>query len=226
MALTAQQIERYSRQIVLPEIGGRGQQALLETSVALTGGALVAWVAPYLAAAGIGRVTVVAADHAGAAALCADLADLNPDGTYRFVTSSAAAPTDDWAAYDVLVATDPDAIPRLNAAAVAARRPLVAGAADSPGGWVAVFDPTASEPACAACAPLPGVAPPDPAVAHGVAVAAVIGAQMAVEVIRLRLGAPRRAAVVGRYDAATATLVRRPLTRNPACRVCGPNTDS
>ena len=76
MPLTDEQIDRYSRQIILPEVGGRGQQRLLAARVLLAdAGALGAWVARYLAATGVGELYLVGA----AADSAASLRDLNPD---------------------------------------------------------------------------------------------------------------------------------------------------
>ncbi|MBL3598968.1 MAG: molybdopterin-synthase adenylyltransferase MoeB [gamma proteobacterium endosymbiont of Lamellibrachia anaximandri] len=59
-----EQLLRYSRQIMLPSIGIEGQQRLLDASVLLIGlGGLGAPVAMYLAAAGIGRLTLVDFDQ-------------------------------------------------------------------------------------------------------------------------------------------------------------------
>lgn len=58
-----EQIIRYSRQIVLPEVGGRGQRKLLDSSVLIVGaGALGAPAALYLAGAGVGRIGIVDSD--------------------------------------------------------------------------------------------------------------------------------------------------------------------
>jgi len=58
--LASEEIERYARHIVLPEIGGRGQQALAGARVAMVGaGGLGSPVLTYLAAAGVGRLTVI-----------------------------------------------------------------------------------------------------------------------------------------------------------------------
>ncbi|MFH0793077.1 MAG: ThiF family adenylyltransferase, partial [bacterium] len=63
MALTEQQIERYSRHILLPEVGGKGQQKLLNSSVLCIGaGGLGSPALFYLAAAGIGRIGIIDGD--------------------------------------------------------------------------------------------------------------------------------------------------------------------
>ena len=60
MSLTPQQLERYARHIMLREIGGPGQQKLLKAHVALVGlGALGGPAAMYLAAAGVGALTLI-----------------------------------------------------------------------------------------------------------------------------------------------------------------------
>jgi molybdopterin/thiamine biosynthesis adenylyltransferase len=60
MSLTPQQLERYARHIMLREIGGPGQQKLKAASVTLVGaGALGGPAAMYLAAAGIGSLTII-----------------------------------------------------------------------------------------------------------------------------------------------------------------------
>ncbi|MBP5624693.1 MAG: thiazole biosynthesis adenylyltransferase ThiF [Lachnospiraceae bacterium] len=63
MALTNEQLERYSRHIILKEIGVRGQKKLLESKVLIIGaGGLGAPAALYLAAAGVGTIGIVDAD--------------------------------------------------------------------------------------------------------------------------------------------------------------------
>ena len=60
MSLTPQQLERYARHIMLRELGGPGQQKLLDASVTMIGaGALGGPAAMFLAAAGVGRLTII-----------------------------------------------------------------------------------------------------------------------------------------------------------------------
>lgn len=64
MAMTDQQIERYSRHIILKEVGAKGQKKLLNAKVLIIGaGGLGAPAAMYLAAAGVGTIGIVDADE-------------------------------------------------------------------------------------------------------------------------------------------------------------------
>ena len=64
MNLTEDQMERYSRHILLPEVGGKGQAKLLAGKVLLVGaGGLGSPAGLYLAAAGVGKIGVVDADE-------------------------------------------------------------------------------------------------------------------------------------------------------------------
>lgn len=64
MAMTDEQIERYSRHIILKEVGAKGQKKLLRSKVLIIGaGGLGAPAAMYLAAAGVGTIGVVDADE-------------------------------------------------------------------------------------------------------------------------------------------------------------------
>lgn len=63
MSLTEKQIERYSRQIILQEVGGSGQEKLLKAKVLIIGaGGLGSPAGLYLAAAGVGTIGIVDAD--------------------------------------------------------------------------------------------------------------------------------------------------------------------
>ncbi|MDP3804566.1 MAG: HesA/MoeB/ThiF family protein, partial [Candidatus Omnitrophota bacterium] len=64
MSLREDQIERYSRQIILPHIGGKGQEKLLNAKVLVVGaGGLGSPASLYLAAAGIGKIGIVDSDE-------------------------------------------------------------------------------------------------------------------------------------------------------------------
>ena len=64
MALNEQQIERYSRHIILEQVGGTGQEKLLDSSVLIVGaGGLGSPAALYLAAAGVGTIGIIDADN-------------------------------------------------------------------------------------------------------------------------------------------------------------------
>ena len=64
MAMTDEQIERYSRHIILKEVGAKGQKKLLKGKVLIIGaGGLGAPAAMYLAAAGVGTIGIADADE-------------------------------------------------------------------------------------------------------------------------------------------------------------------
>ena len=64
MALTDAQLERYSRHIILKEVGVKGQKKLLDSRVLIIGaGGLGAPAAMYLAAAGVGTIGIADADE-------------------------------------------------------------------------------------------------------------------------------------------------------------------
>ncbi len=77
MTLSDEELERYARHIVLPQVGGVGQNRLKAARVAVVGaGGIGSAVIPALAGAGIGRVTIIDADTV-------DLANLHRQTIYR-----------------------------------------------------------------------------------------------------------------------------------------------
>ncbi|WP_415012399.1 HesA/MoeB/ThiF family protein [Amaricoccus sp.] len=248
MALSLEELERYARHIVLPEIGGPGQQALARARVLVVGaGGLGAPALLYLAAAGVGRITVVDDDAVALSNLqrqpiftTADvgrpkaevaaerLAALNPHVTLlpRVLRLDPAAAADSVPAAD-LVLDGSDNFPTrylLNAACVAAGRPLVAAAMSRWEGQIALWHPQGGGP-CYACVfpepPDPGLTPPCALAGVIGALPGVMGSMMALEAVKALTGAgrPLRSALL-LYDALDAE-VRRIRTRPRAdCPVC------
>jgi molybdopterin-synthase adenylyltransferase len=89
MPLTDQQIDRYSRQIIVGGIGGRGQERLLASSIVIIGEvADIETPLAYLVGAGVGEVRVVMAGGS-ADSIVARMRDRNPDVTVRVGDDSA-----------------------------------------------------------------------------------------------------------------------------------------
>ena len=248
MSLSLEELERYARHIVLPEIGGPGQQALARARVLMVGaGGLGAPALLYLAAAGVGRIVVVDDDTVGLSnlqrqpifatddvtrpkveAAARRLEALNPHVAVerQMLRLDAEAAARLVAAAD-LVLDGSDNFPTrylVNAACVAAGRPLVAAAMSRWEGQVAVWHPAGGGPCYACVVP----EPPDPALTPPCALAGIVGALpgvmgslMAMEAIKLVTGAgrPLRGALL-LYDALDAE-ARRVRTRPRAdCAVC------
>jgi molybdopterin/thiamine biosynthesis adenylyltransferase len=80
MALTEQQMERYSRHIILEQVGGAGQEKLLASKVLIVGaGGLGAPAAVYLAAAGVGTIGIVDGDKVDLSNLQRQIIHHTPD---------------------------------------------------------------------------------------------------------------------------------------------------
>ncbi|WP_134724318.1 HesA/MoeB/ThiF family protein [Paracoccus luteus] len=214
--LTDPELDRYARHIVLRELGGAGQRRLRAARVLVVGaGGLGAPVLSYLAAAGVGRITVADDDTVGLSNLqrqvifatadigrpkvraAADaMARLNP---HVAVTPLARRITADDAAlvgaHDlVLDGTDSFAArAAVNAACVAAGVPLIAGSIAQWEGQVALYDPARGGP-CMAClfpaAPAPGLALSCAEAGVVGALPGVVGSMMAIEAIKHLSGIP------------------------------------
>jgi molybdopterin/thiamine biosynthesis adenylyltransferase len=244
MVFSEDEVERYARHLVLSEIGGPGQQALKRARVLIVGaGGVGAPAALYLAAAGVGTLGLIDDDVVGLSNLQRQIAFSTPElgrpkveaaaerlgGLNPHVTIQTFAErlTPDNAAdriggFDIVLDGTDDFETRLivNAACVAAGKPLVSGALGRWSGQVGVF---AGRP-CYQCL-VPEV-PPDAETCARVgvvgALAGVVGSMAALETIKLISGAGE--ALAGRlmlYDglAATARTVR--VTADPQCPVCG-----
>jgi molybdopterin/thiamine biosynthesis adenylyltransferase len=244
MMFSDREVERYARHLVLREIGGSGQQALKRARVLMVGaGGLGAPAALYLAAAGVGHIALADPDVISLSNLqrqilyrVADagrskvsvardrLGELNPEIVVepldlRLEASNAIALV---SAYDLVLDGTDDFATRflVNAAAVSTGRPLVSGAIGRWTGQVGVFG---ARP-CYRC--LVPELPPDAETCATVgvvgALAGVVGAMMALEAVKIIVGAGEP--LTGRllvYDglAAEARTVR--LAADPECPVCG-----
>lgn len=212
------ELPRYARHIALREIGGPGQARLKRASVLVVGaGGLGAPVLMYLAAAGVGRITVVDDDRVSVSNLQrqvihsqdrlgmakVDSARIALAGINPFVIVTAieerltAANAGQLVAGQDLVIDATDNLPArhlLNAACVAARVPLLSGAISQWEGQVTLYDPARNAP-CLACLfpviPAEGLAPDCASAGVMGALPGIIGSMMAAEAIKLITGAGR-----------------------------------
>lgn len=248
---TDDQLERYSRHILLPEVGGAGQEKLLEAAVLIVGaGGLGAPMLQYLAAAGVGRIGVIDADTvdlsnlqrqiihrtqdvgvAKAESAARMIRDLNPDVTidvYRERITSQNA-LDIIARYDI-VADGTDNFPTrylLNDACHLAGKTLVSGALLRFEGQLSVFKSHLGDPhPCYRCLfpepPAPGTVPSCSEAGVFGAVAGAVGVQQAVEVLKEILDIGE--SLSGRfmmYDGLYTEWQKINLNKNPACALCG-----
>ena len=244
MSFTDEEVERYARHLVLREVGGPGQQKLKQASVLLVGaGGLGAPAALYLAAAGVGTVMLADPDTVDRSNLqrqviyteadigqpkadaAADrLAALNPHifvAGYQGWFDSGTADELVSGVDLVLDGTDDFATRfEVNAACVRHGKPLVSGAIGRWTGQIGVF---AGQP-CYRCL-VPEI-PPDAetCVAVGVvgALAGVVGSMMALEAVKLIVGAGEP--LTGRlliYDGLAGETRTVRVGDDPECPVCG-----
>ena len=242
-----QELLRYSRQIMLPEIDMAGQQRLLDAKALIIGlGGLGSPAAMYLAAAGIGALTLVDHDHVDIGNLQRQIAHRTQDIGRKKVDSAAETLT----AINPLCRVtpvarklDPDGLSEavdvadvvldcsdnfatrfaVNAACVDAETPLVSGAAIRWEGQVSVFAGGRGQP-CYRCLYATGDEPEESCSANGVVapLVGIIGATQAAEAIKLLTGAGHTLA--GRLlilDALEMEWRTLRLKKDPACPVCG-----
>ena len=246
--LAPEQAQRYSRHLLIPEIGERGQLKLLSSKVLLIGaGGLGSPAALYLAAAGVGTLGIVDSDVVDATNLqrqilhnterlgrskVASARDtitaLNPDVRVNGYEERLSASNIDRviAGYDVIVDGSDNFPTRylVNDASVKHRIPVVHGSIYRFEGQVTVFKPF--DGPCYRCL---FHQPPPPELAPSCAEAGVlgvlpgiIGSIQANEAIKLLLGIGEP--LIGRYllfDALDTTFREVKLRRDPACPVCG-----
>lgn len=237
-------LARYSRQVILREVGVNGQHLLRDSTALVVGiGGLGAPASLYLAGAGIGRLILSDRDHVersnlqrqiiyrsadlGRSKLDAatdNLRTLNPDCEIE----ARPGPLDDTALLAAVHAADvvldcTDNFPSrfaINRACVAARKPLVSGAAIRFEGQIAVFRPGGP---CYACLFGEGGDAAETCEEAGILgpVVGVIGAMQALLALQLLLGIGEDAARLHLWDALTLSWRRLKMARDPRCRVCG-----
>jgi molybdopterin/thiamine biosynthesis adenylyltransferase/rhodanese-related sulfurtransferase len=251
-ALTPEQRSRYSRHLLLPEVGLDGQIKLIESKVLLLGaGGLGSPVALYLAAAGVGRLGIVDDDvvdvsnlqrqviHTGSRvgepkvdSAEQAIRELNPDvEVVKWNTRlDASNIMEIIQGYDVIV-DGVDNFPTrylLNDATVRLGIPVVSASILGFDGQLAVFQPY--EGPCYRCLyPTPPPAELAPSCgANGVlgVLPGTMGLLQATEVIKLVTGAGDP--LVGRlllYDALAATFTELKVRRDPDCLICSRDPD-
>ncbi len=246
-ALTPEQRDRYSRHLLIPEIGAEGQQKLLDAKVLLLGaGGLGSPTALYLAAAGVGTLGIVNDDEVNLSNLQrqvihstqrvgipkVDSAEesihaLNPDVEVvkypvRLNAENIMEIIEGW---DVIV-NGVDNFPTrylLNDASVRLQIPVVSASILGFDGQLSVFKPY--DGPCYRCLfrePPPAELAPSCG-ANGVlgVLPGTMGLLQATEVVKLILGIGEPA--IGRlllYDALAATLTEVKVHRDPECPIC------
>jgi len=251
-ALSHEQILRYSRHLLIPEVGLEGQRKLRASSVLIIGtGGLGSPVALYLAAAGIGRIGLVDFDVVEASNLQrqvihgtsaigvlkvesarARMLDLNPDVDVKIYSEpfTSANAMGIAAGYDILV-DGTDNFPTrylTNDVCVFTGKPNVYASIFRFDGQLSVFDARVGP--CYRCLfpepPPPGLVP---SCAEGGVLGVLpgtIGSLQATEALKVLLGIG--APLVGRlllYNALDLSFEFVRLKKNPKCRVCGPAAD-
>jgi molybdopterin-synthase adenylyltransferase len=243
------QLLRYSRHVLLDEIGIEGQQRLLASHALVIGaGGLGSPVLLYLGSAGVGRITVVDPDTVDttnlqrqiahslatvgtpkAESVAARIAGLNPDVAVRALVQRAdAALLDELVPQaDVVLDCSDNFATRhaVNAACVRHGKPLVSGAAIGFDGQVSVYDSRRADAPCYACLFSPSAAHQDVACATmGVfaPLVGLIGSVQAAEALKLLIGTGEPLA--GRLlmlDARSMRWDEVAFARQPGCEVCG-----
>jgi molybdopterin/thiamine biosynthesis adenylyltransferase len=244
-----EQLLRYSRHLLLEEIDVAGQEKLLSSHALVIGaGGLGSAAAPYLAAAGIGHITLMDYDQVELTNLQRQimhteksvgkskvgsgkqfLQQLNAGIQIETIEAKAtAALLDDLLpSVDVVLdCTDNFATRHLiNASCVKHHTPLVSGSALRFDGQISVFDPRNALSPCYAC-----IFSPDEnfeevsCSSMGIfsPLVGIIGAMQAAQAIQVQLGFGE--ALIGRmllWNARTTQIDEFKISRNPECSVCG-----
>jgi len=251
MDFSEDQIQRYARHIVLPEVGGIGQEKLLNARVLVIGaGGLGAPLLMYLAAAGVGTLGVVDDDvvdlsnlqrqvihgtgnigMAKVESAAASVADINPEITFApYPVRLTAANVDSLIEPYDLVADGSDNFETrflVNDACHLAGKTLVSAAILRFEGQIATFRSGLGQGApCYRCLyrepPPPGQVPSCSEGGVLGALAGAVGSLQAIEVLKEIMGIGESlAGWLMIYDALSADVQKMKLPRDPACPLCG-----
>jgi adenylyltransferase/sulfurtransferase len=242
------QLLRYSRHIMLPQIGIEGQQLLLQSNALIIGaGGLGSPIALYLAASGVGRLTICDGDTVDLTNLQRQIAhqtaslglnkarsaektldELNPEVEVIAITRRVSG--DELMslvrAADVVIDASDNFATRhaINRACVACRKPLVSGAAVRFDGQVTVFDLSHADGPCYHCLfPETGDVDEVRCAENGVfsPLVGMVGTVQAAEALKvlMRVGSTLNCRLL-LVDALTMEWRSINLNRDPACPVC------
>jgi molybdopterin/thiamine biosynthesis adenylyltransferase len=239
---------RYSRHLLLDDIGIEGQRRLLAAHALVIGaGGLGSPAVLFLGSAGVGRITIVDGDRVDLTNLQRQIAHdlsrmgepkatsastsvgrINPNVRVTAIVARVAGErlAELVAAADVVLDCSDNFATRqaVNAACVAHRKPLVAGAAIGFDGQVSVYDTRDADSPCYACAFSPRAAFEDVACSTmGVfaPLVGIIGSMQAAEALKLLAGIGR--SLAGRLqmlDARAMEWTEMRVPRDPSCPVC------
>ena len=245
--LSDQQLLRYSRQIMLPELDIAGQQRLLASQVLIIGlGGLGSPAALYLGAAGVGKLVLADPDRVELANLQRQIAHGSSDIGRLKVESAAArvheinpevqlqtiprAPAPEEleqlvSTADLVVDASDNFATRfaLNRTCVQQSKPLVSAAIIRQEGQLAVFEPARPESPCYRCLYPERPAAPESCSESGILapLAGVMGSLQAMEAVKLLSGAGKT--LTGRlllFEGATGEWRNFKLPRDPDCPAC------
>lgn len=243
-----QQLSRYARHLLLAHIDVEGQQTLLDSRVLVVGmGGLGSAAALYLASSGVGHITLIDDDvvdltnlqrqiahtterigQSKVASGAQAIAAINPDCDVQALHQRA---DDCWlkasvAGYDAVVDCTDNFATRhsINAACVAAGKPLVSGSAIQMAGQLSVFDTRQPHSPCYACV-FPSNQPPGETSCASMGVFAplvgIVGSMQASETLQVLLGQSRLTGELLLIQAQGTYVERMRVTKRVGCEVCG-----
>jgi adenylyltransferase/sulfurtransferase len=246
MPMNDEQLLRYSRQIMLPDIDVDGQEKLLDSSVLIIGmGGLGAPVTLYLAAAGIGTLTLVDFDDVELSNLQRQIIHstqnisqpkvesasqsartINPEIQVKTINRKLdfAALLAEISHHDVILDCSDNFETRfaINRACVKAKKPLVSGAVVRMEGQITTFDVTQPDEPCYRCLYAEEGEIENTCSTTGILapVAGIIGSIQATEAIKIMVGLPTLAGRLMILDAKYMEWRSIRLKKDPACPVC------